>query len=160
MPMPSQLAFAAASFRQNANLLEKSYSGIQPSEWLLRPNQTTNSLLWIAGHLVWARSMVLRNLEQTWTRPWFELFARGSAIVEPEKYPAPEEVLAAWADISQTLGEALDNAPEEVIAKPANPPSLDGTRAGMIAFLAYHETYHVGQAAYLRRWLGHEGVVG
>ena len=27
-------------------------------------------------------------------------------------------------------------------------------------FMAFHETYHVGQTSYLRRWLGHEGVAG
>jgi hypothetical protein len=26
--------------------------------------------------------------------------------------------------------------------------------------MAYHETYHVGQAAYLRCWLGHKGLMG
>jgi hypothetical protein len=30
----------------------------------------------------------------------------------------------------------------------------------MVGFLAFHEAYHVGQAAYLRRWLGHDGPVG
>jgi uncharacterized damage-inducible protein DinB len=40
------------------------------------------------------------------------------------------------------------------------PPSTDGTLGGVISFLAYHETYHVGQAAYLSRWLGHAQIMG
>jgi len=36
----------------------------------------------------------------------------------------------------------------------------DGTTGGVINFLAFHETYHVGQLAYLRCWLGHEGPQG
>jgi hypothetical protein len=26
--------------------------------------------------------------------------------------------------------------------------------------MAIHETYHVGQASYLRGWLGHKGLMG
>ena len=39
-------------------------------------------------------------------------------------------------------------------------PSPDGKVSGVVAFLAHHETYHVGQTAYLRCYLGHEGVAG
>jgi uncharacterized damage-inducible protein DinB len=39
-------------------------------------------------------------------------------------------------------------------------PSADGTLGGVINFLAYHDTYHTGQVAYLRCWLGHSGVAG
>jgi uncharacterized damage-inducible protein DinB len=39
-------------------------------------------------------------------------------------------------------------------------PSADGTLGGVINFLAYHDTYHTGQVAFLRGWLGHEGVAG
>jgi hypothetical protein len=30
----------------------------------------------------------------------------------------------------------------------------------MVDFMAYHETYHVGQLAYLRAWLGKPGAMG
>jgi len=26
--------------------------------------------------------------------------------------------------------------------------------------MAIHETYHIGQASYLRGWLGHKGLMG
>jgi uncharacterized damage-inducible protein DinB len=45
-------------------------------------------------------------------------------------------------------------------AAPSPSPSFDGTVGGMVSFLAMHETYHVGQAVYLRRLLGHGRVVG
>ena len=32
--------------------------------------------------------------------------------------------------------------------------------SGIVNFLAIHETYHVGQASYLRGWLGHKGLMG
>ncbi len=30
----------------------------------------------------------------------------------------------------------------------------------MVNFMAIHETYHLGQASYLRSWLGHKGMTG
>ena len=42
----------------------------------------------------------------------------------------------------------------------SGPPCLDGKLSGLINFMALHETYHVGQAAYVRSWLGHPGVMG
>jgi len=38
-------------------------------------------------------------------------------------------------------------------------PVRDKTVRGMIAFLVYHEAYHVGQVAYVKKWLGYPGVV-
>ena len=32
--------------------------------------------------------------------------------------------------------------------------------SGVVNFLAIHETYHVGQASYLRGWLRHKGLIG
>lgn len=60
------------------------------------------------------------------------------------------------------LNGALANASADALAQPAGqgPPSADGKVSGIINFLAIHETYHVGQAAYLRCWLGHKGLMG
>ncbi len=40
------------------------------------------------------------------------------------------------------------------------PPSADGKLSGTVNFMALHETYHVGQVAYVRSFLGHAGVMG
>jgi hypothetical protein len=42
----------------------------------------------------------------------------------------------------------------------AGPPSFDGKVSGLVAFLAFHETYHVGQVSYLKKWLGCVQTVG
>ena len=49
-----------------------------------------------------------------------------------------------------------------MLAKPApkGPPSFDGKISGLVAFLAFHEAYHVGQVTYLRKWLGYGQSVG
>jgi uncharacterized damage-inducible protein DinB len=162
MPVPSTIANAAASYQQNAQILDKSFDGLTPEEWQARPNGSTNPMLWIAGHIVWSRATTLQFLGAPWSRPWLPLFARGAKLLEPSEYPTTEEVLAAWSEVKASLSSAMEGATEEALAAPGPEkiPSLDGKMSGLVGFLAFHETYHVGQAAYLRRYLGHGQVLG
>lgn len=162
MPIANEIATAAHKYRGNQALLAKSIEGLTVEEWQSRPNDTSNSMLWIVGHVVWARSMALKLLGSSWNRPWLPQFARGSKLDEPTEYPSPDEVVLGLKDAESCLTAAMEEASAEVLgaATPEKSPSFDGKVGGMVSFLAFHEAYHVGQAAYLRRWLGHEGVIG
>jgi uncharacterized damage-inducible protein DinB len=161
MPIPSSIAIAAVSFNQNTKFLKKNLEGLTDEEWTRKPEGAVNDLLWIVGHVTWARSAVLKRLGEDWSKPWFALFGRG-AKADDVAYPTPEEALLAWDESSARLNSAMDAVTEEVLAVPATsgPPSADGKVSGTVNFLAYHETYHIGQASYLRGWLGHPGIMG
>jgi uncharacterized damage-inducible protein DinB len=162
MPVASQIAHAAGGFRMNADLFDKSLEGLQTEEWETCPGEESNSFAWVAGHIVWARSRTLSFLGTAWSRPWLHLFARGAKAGETAEYPSSEEIVLAWQDVKTTLNAALEDASAESLSVPAppGPPSFDGKLSGLISFLALHESYHVGQAAYLRRWLGHGQIAG
>ncbi len=51
---------------------------------------------------------------------------------------------------------ALGRLTSERLAEPANEKSTVGEQLG---FLAFHEGYHAGQVAILRRLLGKEGAI-
>ena len=114
------------------------------------------------GHVASTRGLALKLLGVTWADPWPGLFGRGAGLVEADKYPPVKDIVAAWTEVSRLLPEALGNATQETLsaAGPAGIPSFDGKVSGVLAFLAFHEHYHLGQVAYLRRWLGHSQVVG
>ena len=162
MPVPSQLAIAAFSYKTNADLLKKSFDGLTPEEWLRRPNETSNHILWVVGHVLWARAAVLGLLGSPWTAPEAALFGRGVKLEDAAKYPTPEVLGAALDESSARMTAALEAVSEEKLAAPGPEriPSVDGTVGGVVNFLAYHETTHVGQAAYLRTYLGHAGIMG
>ena len=90
------------------------------------------------------------------------MFARGAKIPEISQYPSPEEILLGWQEVSAHLKTALEGATDVVLSAPApeKSPSFDGKVGGMVAFLAFHEAYHVGQAAYLRCWMGRSQIFG
>ncbi len=130
MPIASELATAAHIYRLNDALLPKSIAGLTAEELQRRPNDTTNSMLWIVGHTVWARSMAIKLLGSSWTRPWLSLFARGAKPSEQSEYPPIEEMVLGWQDASATLTAALEQAPAEVLCAPApekSPASMERT---------------------------------
>jgi hypothetical protein len=163
MSLSPRLAVASQSFNLNASFLEQTLAGLSDEDWLQRPCDHTNHLLWLVGHVTWSRSMVLARLGDKWSTPWMHLYARGQKCVDCPEAPAPQTMVEAWNEACTRLNSALDSASEELIDTPAakpGPPSADGKLSGTINFMALHETYHVGQAAYVRSWLGKPSVMG
>ena len=105
---------------------------------------------------------MLKTLGSEWSALWTSLFARGAKLAPPDEYPGIEEIRKAWKDVSEQLSTSLAGVPADALAKPVpeGKPSFDGKIGGVVAFLAFHETYHVGQVSYLRKWLGYGQTVG
>jgi uncharacterized damage-inducible protein DinB len=162
MPTPAVIATAAYNYRFNSDFLVKMVSDLSPEEWLRRPDEKCNHIAWIVGHVVWTRKALLGRLGTDWSQPWLGMFARGSKCEEGAAYPSPDTLIDAWREVSGVLAGTLDTVSEEALAQPvtSGPPSSDGKLSGIVIFLAIHETYHIGQASYLRGWLGHKGLMG
>ncbi len=162
MPATAEMTTAAYIYRGNTGWLKKSIDGMSDEEWKRRPSETTNPVIWIVGHIISTRSSGLKLMGVEWSRPWLELFKRGTEVADFDEYPSPEELRADWKDIDARYMAALEDMSAEALAAPMpNPsPSFDGSVGGMIAFLAFHETAHVGQLIYLSRWFGHGRING
>ncbi len=162
MPVPASIAAAAAEFHTNTGFLERVTSGIEPGQWLSRPHANSNHIAWIAGHLVWARQALIGRLGGEWAHPGLEIFARSAKIDSSVVYPSPEALLAAWREAAGVLDKAMETVSDAALDAPAppGPPSPNGKLSGMVGVLAWHETYHLGQIAYLRSWLGCPGIFG
>jgi uncharacterized damage-inducible protein DinB len=156
------IATAAENYRFNSDFLTKMVSDLSPEEWLRRPDEKLNHIAWIVGHVIWARKAVLTRLGTDWSQPWLSSFARGVKCNDVATFPSPDTLMDNWREVSGVLATALDGASEDVLSTPSTqgPPSADGKISGVVNFLAIHETYHVGQASYLRSWLGHKGLMG
>jgi uncharacterized damage-inducible protein DinB len=162
MPVPAVIATAAENYRFNSDFLTKTVQDLSPEEWLRRPDEKLNHIAWIVGHVIWARKAVLTRLGTEWSQPWLSSFARGVKCNDVATFPPPDTLMDNWREVSGVLAAALDGASEDVLSTPSTqgPPSADGKISGVVNFLAIHETYHLGQASYLRSWLGHKGLMG
>ena len=163
MPVPACISQAAEDYRFNNGFLLRSVQDLAPEEWVKRPSDFCNHVAWIVGHVIWARTSVLSRLGAPWSAPWLGMFARGTKLDEGAAYPSSDTLIDAWKEVGGLLSQALENASEEALCVPVTPPgppSADGKISGQIRFLAWHETYHVGQVSIVRGLLGHKGMMG
>lgn len=154
--MNEKLAPIVGLIEITTNLYVKALSGVDRGDFLERPGERTNSLVWIAGHLLQSRARLRKLAGEKIEVPWPELFGPDGLLADPTGYPAAAELLASWRETTDALIRRLDTLDDDVLMAPPRlrVPSHDHTLLGAIAFAAYHEAYHVGQLGYVRRWHG------
>jgi hypothetical protein len=160
--MDNNFANIEGMFKTNTDIVKRALDEVPPESWFLKPGDDSNHLMWVAGHLVVHRAAALEYLGGDWETSWSSLFKRGEKRTADKEYPSIEEVRNAWQEVTGKLFTSLANPNAELLSQPApkGPPSFDGKVSGLVAFLAFHETYHVGQVSYLRKWLGYGQSVG
>ncbi len=161
--METDFANIAGMYKTNTGIVSKAIAEVAPERWFDKPSDDSNHLMWILGHLIWARGSVLKTFKEPFEIPSPSLFARGAKRSAPDEYPTVAEMKKAWDEVSQRLSAVLAEPSEGILSQPApegGAPSFDGKLSGIVAFLAFHESYHVGQVSYLRKWLGYGQTVG
>jgi hypothetical protein len=151
----------AEQFRITTNLFIKAMSGVPAEEAMRRPGELSNPLLWLAGHLTHFRSRLLTLVGVPREFPWGSVFDTGAKVGPRDQYPAPEELVELWEELSASLEERLSALTEADLATPPSfrVPSTDATLRGAIGYFSLHEAYHVGQMGYVRKWLGMTPII-
>jgi hypothetical protein len=115
---------------------------------------------WIVGHLAVTRRRLLAMVgRESAAEPWEAYFGRGTA---PAGVPAdldPRALLQALHDAHRVLAGRWDAVTPDLLARPLGRTLPDGsdTVGGALGFLAWHESYHLGQLGLLRRLAGKPG---
>jgi uncharacterized damage-inducible protein DinB len=149
-------------FRTSDQLFHRAVDGIKREDLLRRPHDGSNPLIWVAGHAMTARGSLAKIVGERVENQWSDLFARGAAVDSNDIYPEVTEIISLWDTVTEKLMSGLEQLSDDELAQPAPfpIPTGDNTKRGAIVFLNYHETYHIGQMAYLRKWLGYSQLVG
>jgi hypothetical protein len=69
MPVPAVIVAAAQNYQYNDKFLVDTVKDLSEEEWHRRPNDCTNHVAWIVGHVIWARKMLLKRLGTDWSQP-------------------------------------------------------------------------------------------
>jgi uncharacterized damage-inducible protein DinB len=154
--MDPRVAPLAAIFELDTDLLLNCLDGLSQAEAQRRLDGGGNSIIFLAAHLADTRHFLLGRLGHPLANPLSRYLADAQSIEDIGEWPALDEVRRAWLAVSAHLSEALGLLDGPAIEKAGAHrfPIPDSTPLGMLAFLAQHDSYHVGQAAFIRRQLG------
>ena len=161
--MEARVIPIAQQYALSGKLFQKSLNGISNDELIRTPGEASNPLLWIAGHITGGRCKVLSLLGTKLELPGSELFARGSGGMKNlSAYPGIDAILPVWEEVSRKLHARLETLTTAELDEksPIEFPAEDKSILSALSFFAFHETYHIGQMAYLLKWLGKEQLVG
>lgn len=132
--------------------------GLTHDESLQQPGGGGNCLNWVAGHVVANRNHILDLLGEKpiWDEAAYAAYRRGSApIVEPGKEIPFDDIVKDFGRSQERIQAGLARLKDEDLAAPRGKDTLGGS----LHFLHFHEAYHIGQTALLRRMAGKPGAI-
>lgn len=147
----------------SAQLFDKVLNEFPKEELTKSPGRDSNPMIWIAGHVVQSRATLLNMLGVKKETGWGELFGRGAKRPDDAShYPKMDEILSVWNEIAGGFTGRLIALTEQDLEReaPIQLPGPDNTICNAITFFAFHEIFHIGQMAYLSKWLGRGQLVG
>lgn len=150
------------NFEFTHRLIHMQTDGLTHADSLLQLPFRGNCLNWVLGHIVDSRNTVLRLLgaQCIWTADECSVYGYGSDPITGEGKALPLERLLADLDESQNrIAAALESISPEALAAEIEIWKGKTPLAEHLAFLHWHETYHVGQLELLRQLAGKNDAV-
>jgi uncharacterized damage-inducible protein DinB len=159
--MDARLAPLISILDLNTDLLLNCLEGLSDSEAQYRLPGGGNSVAFLAAHLTDSRHFLASRLGHPLANPLSRYLADAKSIDEIRSWATLDQVRSAWLAVSTHLLTALDSITSEELDRPNAHrfPIADTTPLGMIAFLSQHDSYHIGQVAFVRRQLGKPAMV-
>jgi uncharacterized damage-inducible protein DinB len=115
------------------------------------------SIAWEVGHMLAFRCMALNLLGNASENPYAAKYATAGAS-DGSDYPAIPDYRRQWDQVQAELERALETATPESLERIIEnnvhgaKPALDS-----LVFLTWHEAYHMGALAAIRKELGYPG---
>lgn len=146
----------AEIFRLNTRLLHHCLDGLTEAQGRARPIAAGNSASFIAAHVADTRFAIAAWLGAPLANPLAPALADARGIDDVRELPPLAVILAAWDAASVVIEARLAALSTEALDGPAPQrfPAGGPTLLGGLAFLAQHDSYHVGQLALLRKAAG------
>ena len=149
------------TFNTNNFLINKALTGLSDEHFSSNPNDNTNPIHFLLGHLTLYRFQACKLLGNEMTYKFADLYKPGNKIQERSKYPSSDEIKSEWNAITEKLKPLLENASSEQLSSeiPNKYPIGQQNVLGALQFLMFHEAYHLGQISLVRKFHGYEGII-
>ena len=146
-------------FEFSYGALFRNLEGLTHEDSLVEPRPAGNTLNWVLGHIVSNRNRMLPMIgaQAVWPAEHAFLYSgREEARWDLSKAFHLDLIKTDLARSQQLIMSALDNMSAATLSAPTDTgqPLVE-----VIGFFHFHESYHGGQVALLRRLVGREGVI-
>ena len=153
--MNSMLKPTASTYKVNSTLLLNSFKDVDEKIALKRPNKKTNSMMFLALHLIDARNFILTQLGVEIKSPFAKYLDWSKSIDEVKIYPKLSRVISEWKKLDTVFMKKMNSlSPKQLGVKLKMDFPGGKSVLNMITFLSQHEAYHVGQLGLLRKFNG------
>lgn len=156
---PQVLAF---QFGVGAFVLDRNLAGVTNEESVRPPSPGGNTMNWIVGHVVRTRNQALSLLGEKPPFEDVELAAYGAVGSSGGETLPLDELKRRFDTLGPMLEDALQRtSPKQLsAAAPFSPTGNPNETVGtLLASIAFHEAYHLGQTGLSRRLLGKPGAL-
>ena len=144
--MNSILKPIASIYKVNSTLFMNSFRDVDEKLALKRPNKKTNSMIFIALHLIDARNFILTQIGVKTKCPFAKYIDWADSIDEIKIYPKLSRVLNEWIKTDRIFIKKMNSLSTKKLEVKLNMDFPGGKSVlNMIGFLSEHEAYHVGQ---------------
>jgi len=139
-------------------------AGLTHEDSLVEPQPGGNRLNWVVGHLLWAYNGMLPLLSQkpVMDEGSLKRYARGAPpLRDASEATDLQKLLTAWSQAVERFDAGLASVTPDVLERPAPSPAgnPDETVRTLLTTIMFHQAYHAGQTAVLRRVAGKEGAI-
>lgn len=151
--------FLIKQLELNYGALFRNLEGITHEESLIVPETGGNCLNWVVGHIVAARCRMMSQLglPPVWQMDLaFHYSGHEEAMWSPEKAVDLKSLQTDLVRSQQEILNALEGTVDGMLTTPDDNGRLLGDA---VIFFNFHEAYHGGQVALLRRIIGKPGVI-
>ncbi|MEZ4416959.1 MAG: DinB family protein [Gemmatimonadota bacterium] len=154
--MDARVRPLADIFALNTDLVANCVADLDSGQANRRLPGGGNSIAFLVAHLADARYHLLEALGASAPNPLTESLGAARSIDDVKNMPSFGAILSAFRGASARLANALDGLKASDLQRQTTQrfPIDGGTLVDTIAFLAQHESYHVGQMAFIRRQMG------
>ena len=155
------LAYLGHSFATHTPMLTELVTDFTDEDWMKRPGDTS-SAYWLLGHLTYCRMVMLvlaGEMDQADLEAWRPIFGKGSKPTGTAPIRMAE-LMEAFEDLGGQLVEVFKRLESDRLDEEAfrEFPGGSKTNGQALAFLAFHDGYHVGQIGLIARLLGRRGL--
>jgi uncharacterized damage-inducible protein DinB len=144
-----------AGFRTTTKILNIALAGLSDAEAHVRTRGDEGpSISWTVGHLLDSRVKVLALLGEVRPNPYATPFG-SAAATDGAHYPTLASMLAEWTQLHETLETVAARAGDTIHTALSGAGAHGETHVrDQLAFLAWHEGYHVGVIGAARKAAG------